>query len=509
MVSTPHYLLNSNSRVNWTTTQEKSLANDFPFDLETESDDHFVVRTYLQFLWLPESIMPLKLLVPSLLRVPSDSDPTAPHALHTYLKPLLQTARSASKKYNLELPKILSNGGGAGEIEETMMWYALSYEKADEDLWARASAVGEGPWEDEKWRLEWPERMERREYKIQILLYFLELSLPGPPLPPPSPQKGKGKGKKSQEETNIGRPPEECLEIFMDKLSMWQLMEGLENVTKPLDTSFNEKPLDWIQTFFEEVVKPQFETQLPELCSLMRSKIFPHSLFSSSSPGSSTPSSSRATSPDISSRQPSPAPSNTSSKARPLVRDRERSRSLSVSLAQERERERERSVTTLVPKKRVLNREVSMSRAFKPKARPSQEEESVRKAKIGLQNEGARAKKDPTTTTATTKKDEGVLLVEATPTRPKLARSQSTFLVKETADGTGTRSRPQSFSFQASLGRKDDTDDDDNDDDEDEWRLPGSSSPDVLLLKRGRHVGDAQAAGVLVDCTPTKRSRLR
>ncbi|KAF5372333.1 hypothetical protein D9615_009288 [Tricholomella constricta] len=515
MVATPHYFLSSKTRVNWTSTQEKSLANDFPFDLEKESDDQFVVRTYLQFLWLPESIMPLKLLVPSLLRVPSA--PSEPHALHTYLKPLLQTARSASQKYNLELPKILSNGGGAGEIEETMMWYALSYEKADEDLWTRAAAIGEGPWEDEKWRSKWLERMERREYKIQILLYFLELSLPGPPLPPPSPQKGKGKGKRSREETNTGRPPEECLEIFMDKLSMWQLMEGLENVTKPPETSFNENPLDWIQIFFEEVVKPQFETQLPELCSLMRSKIFPHSLFSSSSPGSSSPSSSRATSPDISSRQPSPAPSNTSSKARPLVRDRERSRSLSVSLAQERERERERSVTTLLPKKRALNREVSMSRAFKPKpkARASQEkEENVRKAKVGLQNEGARAKNvnEPTT------KDEGVLLVEATPTRPKLARSQSTFSVNvrenETAEGTPSRShsRTQSFSFQASLGTKDDTDDDiddEGDEDEDEWRLPGSSSPGVLLLKRGRHVGDAQAAGVLVDCTPTKRSRLR
>ncbi|KAF5372305.1 hypothetical protein D9615_009315 [Tricholomella constricta] len=472
--------------------------------------------------------MALKLLVPSLLRVPSDSaDHSAPH---TYLKPLLQTARSASKKYNLELPQILSNGGGAGEIEETVMWYALSYETADEDVWTRTTAIGEGPWVDDKWRSKWLERMERREYQIQILLYLLELSLPGPPLPPPSPSpekgKGKGKGKIAQEEINIGRPPEECLEIFMDKLSMWQLMEGLENVAKPLDTSFKEKPLDWIQTFFEEVVKPQFETQLPELCTLMRSKIFPQSLFSSPSSGSSTrspssSSSSRATSP---ARQPSPAPSNnnnTSSKARLLVRDCDRSRSLSVSLAQERERERERSVTTLVPKKRVLNREVSMSRAFKPnsKARPSQEEEEAEEgenvSKAGARRKGGQrmrgAKKEPTTTT----KDEGVLLVEATPTRPKFARSQSSFLVNEIADGTGTRSRTRSFSFQASLGTKDDDTDDDidngGDEDEDEWRLPGSSSPGVLPLKRGRHrhVGDAQAAGVLVDCTPTKRSRLR
>lgn len=105
--------------------------------------------------------MPLKLLIPSLLRV--DSDPSEPHALHAHLKPLLQTARSASRKYNVELPQILSDGGGAGEIEETVMWYALSYEKADDDLWTRTSAVREGPWEDEKWRLKWLERMEQRE----------------------------------------------------------------------------------------------------------------------------------------------------------------------------------------------------------------------------------------------------------------------------------------------------------------------------------------------------------
>lgn len=82
------------------------------------------------------------------------------HPLHSLLKPLLQTARSASNKYHTELPKILLLGGGAGEIEETVMWYALNHEQADDDLWTRTS---EGPWEDEKWRLKWLERMEKRE----------------------------------------------------------------------------------------------------------------------------------------------------------------------------------------------------------------------------------------------------------------------------------------------------------------------------------------------------------
>lgn len=108
--------------------------------------------------------MPLHLLVPSILRVgPPTTSETTPHTLHGLLKPLLLTARSASNKYHVELPQILADGGGAGEIEETMMWYALNHEQADDELWARTSAAGEGPWVDEAWRTKWVERMERRE----------------------------------------------------------------------------------------------------------------------------------------------------------------------------------------------------------------------------------------------------------------------------------------------------------------------------------------------------------
>lgn len=46
-------LTSSNAR--WTTTQEKTIARDYPFtDIHLETPDQFVVRTYLQFLWLPE-----------------------------------------------------------------------------------------------------------------------------------------------------------------------------------------------------------------------------------------------------------------------------------------------------------------------------------------------------------------------------------------------------------------------------------------------------------------------
>ena len=46
-------LTSSNAR--WTTTQEKTISRDYPFtDLDLETPDQFVARTYLQFLWLPE-----------------------------------------------------------------------------------------------------------------------------------------------------------------------------------------------------------------------------------------------------------------------------------------------------------------------------------------------------------------------------------------------------------------------------------------------------------------------
>ena len=114
--------------------------------------------------------MPLHLLVPSMLRVnvasSSQSLPTT-HALHALLDQLLLSVRSSSNKYHVELPQILSDGGGAGETEENMMWFALNFEKADgdEDRARLNNAThADGPWVDEAWRKRWLERLERREY---------------------------------------------------------------------------------------------------------------------------------------------------------------------------------------------------------------------------------------------------------------------------------------------------------------------------------------------------------
>lgn len=54
MVSALHYALDARQRVNWTEAQEKSLTSDYPFDVNQENDEQYVVRIYLQFLWFPE-----------------------------------------------------------------------------------------------------------------------------------------------------------------------------------------------------------------------------------------------------------------------------------------------------------------------------------------------------------------------------------------------------------------------------------------------------------------------
>ena len=111
--------------------------------------------------------MPLHLLVPSLQRVNASSTSDAfIHPMHAFLAPLLLTARSSANKYRTELPQILIDGGGAGEMEETMMWYALTHEKADEETQNSLPESADGPWVIPKWRQKYLERMERREYVI-------------------------------------------------------------------------------------------------------------------------------------------------------------------------------------------------------------------------------------------------------------------------------------------------------------------------------------------------------
>jgi hypothetical protein len=54
-ISALHYSMDHGYPLTWTAVQEKSISREYPFsDLHNETPHHFVARTYLQFLWLPE-----------------------------------------------------------------------------------------------------------------------------------------------------------------------------------------------------------------------------------------------------------------------------------------------------------------------------------------------------------------------------------------------------------------------------------------------------------------------
>ncbi|KAG1876830.1 hypothetical protein C8R48DRAFT_688732, partial [Suillus tomentosus] len=233
---------------------------------------------------------------------------------------------------------------------------------------------------EEKWRSGWLERMEQREVQIQILLYFLKLSLPGPctPLPPVevpptdnisfiSPIKPNRSRKKKKEKPNLIIPSSiERLESFMDKLSMWQLV-SLMNISRSEIMIHNKNERDWMQKFCEDVVGPLFKSKLPEQCALLRSKLFPNSPFSDEppSPGPSTEKSLHG------SRSHHSSSAATGSQSGVATRAPARTRSLSVSLAQEKEKERAASVGATQDKalQRALTRQINMSRTWKGKDR--------------------------------------------------------------------------------------------------------------------------------------------
>ncbi|KAJ7771961.1 hypothetical protein DFH07DRAFT_913719 [Mycena maculata] len=391
-----HYTISDTPRVAWTITQEKSVSHDFPLNTKNESCDDLIARTYFQFLWLPESIMPLGLLVPSLVRVHASIDATTPHPLHAMLERLLLTTRAVTNKYHVELPYILANGGGEGEEEESMMWFAVTHEKSDNNE--------EEPWLNNAWRSKWMDRMERREVQVQILLYMLKLSLPGPPPPRgiPSPSRKRRRLEKDPLPASF----EDRLEAFMDKLSTWQLLSTLD------EGLLRQKgDRDWIQVFCEDVVEPRFGTTVAAQTTLLRSKIFPHSPFSDSSDSEDE----RATSLDLHAQRDWGG--STSAPSRNTLEEpiRSRSRSLSVTLAEERDLQREGSVGA---RRRVLNREVSMKRAFKPRERDAKSGEAERKEREKAEEK----QKAEEAKLAAIKERQGITLVAATPVKSK-ARS--------------------------------------------------------------------------------------
>ncbi|KIJ55839.1 hypothetical protein M422DRAFT_774740 [Sphaerobolus stellatus SS14] len=301
------YSLDDECPVPWPAHSEDAICQNYLFattEAQTTSEE-YVARLYLETLWLPESIRSLKQFVKSLRRIAPS--PSQLKELHDALNPLLLSVRTTQMKYHQELPRILDDEGGAGELEEAMMWFARSKEKYPE--------VNEGSGQDaeESWKHEWMTKLERREVLIQILLYFHIISLPKPPpstpLPtkkrkithgPPTPAKpifpptssieAVAAAGTSNTPAKLGVDTdlslEDRLEFFMDKLSLWQLVSSLgDSISSQTSTSqpTHKTQRDWMQIFCEDVVEPLFRDSLPELCELLRSKVFPHNVFSNES----------------------------------------------------------------------------------------------------------------------------------------------------------------------------------------------------------------------------------
>lgn len=75
-----------------------------------------------------------------------------------------------SEKYRSELPQILADGGGAGELEESMMWYAWNYGKEPEEA-ASSSSQQKDKTKEDIWKAKWLEKLERREYVPYLSIY--------------------------------------------------------------------------------------------------------------------------------------------------------------------------------------------------------------------------------------------------------------------------------------------------------------------------------------------------
>ncbi|KAI0643415.1 DNA replication regulator SLD3-domain-containing protein [Trametes meyenii] len=481
---------------------------------------------------------------------PSTSQTPPPHPLHSLLKPVLLTSRASSQKYHSRIAQLLVEEDDPADAEEEYVWYAYHKDKiADTDADAGGQDGQDEHETHERLKVAWLERMERREVQIQILLHYLLLTLPGNdapslagvqpdpadalPLPPPlSPSKSK-KRKRKERGTGQGVPPraappgpktapaqplEECLESYMDKLAMWQLMRSVDSTlghpapAAPESAAHGKQKdgRDWMQAFFEDVVEPLFRDRLPELCALFRSKLFPDTAGSDTDTVDLTPPTSPKPAPKRlkAGAADGAGPSKAKARTKEDVAQRSRSRSLSMSLEQEqRERSRSVSIGPSGLRKRAINREVSMTTVFKGKERAKNKAALARTtSQVGPSLQRTQSQSTAQTSTAD-KGTKGNVLVAATPSKPRTAHQSQTQTVQTRLPALfGSASQSQS---QSRVARVEDSIDDDiaadddafatptkvrrharttrvvsdgegGDDAGDEWKL--DSSPDVLLL---------------------------
>lgn len=163
---------------------------------------------------------------------------------------------------------------------------------------------------------------------------------------------------------------------------------------------------------------------------------------------------------------------------------------MSVSLAEEAEekqRERAKQAGVDTKKRGVLSREVSMSRMFKSKNKATSSTTAATSAPSFLVSETRRReteakplKREPSINETST------ILVEATPMKPVRTVSMSQIQFPESQ--APLQSRTTLFQRTSSTLSN-------VDDQEEIWDLPGSSSPDILLLTPSRGVGSIGGVG--------------
>ncbi|KAI9513546.1 hypothetical protein F5148DRAFT_12471 [Russula earlei] len=395
--------LSSSGPIEWNHNQESSLIQDVsPFSPAYDGRSTTTLRErmrelYLQFLWLPESVMPLNQFVRmarSLARhsAPASSADDEAHPLHAALDGVTLTGKWCSYKYQERLPNALvvpprapcadTGADTDTDREASIMRFVL-------DRHAPRPERPEGPARDrdrdpsrsssdESRR--WLSEIEKREVKIQILLHLLKLTLPGPcsaapvrPLPVPSHARKKRRRVQPSSDEEVDPTPrsvlEDRLEGLMDRLVLWQM--ALPDVEAGADGT---KPVrDWMQMFCDDVVQPAFSQELPEQYKLLRQKLFRIPQWMSSSDAESdgdndmNDSNDAKSTPQDEERPDHAALLFNSARARTNNADskhgsaaQSRSRSLSISLEQEAGMRRTESNP-----RRVLHREVSMSKVFK------------------------------------------------------------------------------------------------------------------------------------------------
>ncbi|VDC04331.1 unnamed protein product [Peniophora sp. CBMAI 1063] len=418
------YTLDNEAPVKWNANQENTLLRDstqfsrlFDASLTAANLTERVRGAYVQYLWLPEAIMPLSRFVPHLRRLaasePTSSSANDIHPLHPALDAILLTSRWCTYKHH-DLLSQDTTRTSAGDEASLMAW---ALEKAPAPVGAEDESLPPDPIARQL-------EAEQREVQIQILLHMLKLSLQGPctsppirPLPLSRTEQRRRRNKPSSVSDTEGTPEEmieERLEGLMDRLMLWQSSLPVEDEGKAEDST-GEPFRDWTQSFYDDIVCPEFAHKLPDLCRLFRVKVFRLPQWSEAEEEADDPQTSvsvlkakaappihpffrQASSKSSGSHDPSRAPS----------RSRSRSRSLSVSLAQEAQEEELRRVSSH-RSKRGLDREWSTSRSLKGNRSQSQ-----------TQTQQVGPIRTVETVVSDDRRSDGPLvLVESTPRKPK------------------------------------------------------------------------------------------